>query len=651
MKREPSYWAKKARYRFDNFITRGKNSIFISLLVMFCSVLFIVTVLRGLLLFIHPEEAENIDNFLRHLYITFLHLTDPGTMITDINTSIWYKTTAVIAGLTGIVLLSMLIAVITTSLDRKLRQLMKGRSQVIEKDHTLILGWNDRGIEILRELIMANESESRPVIVILSNEPREAIEDFLRSHLKDRKNSRIVTRSGNPSSLTDLYLVSVRKCKSVIALATCDIDAGKTTKSTSDAFVIKTVLAVRQARKEVGMCATVAELFTTRNRDIIESISPGNVTTLNAKGVLAKLIVQTSRSIGLSVVLSEMLSFDGCEMYFYLNKGWQGKPFSELAMHFDDGIPLGVCFDGALNLNPPNDHVMRDNEEILILAEDDSTISYQSKPLFKANQLVLPNRRLERRIERELIIGWSPKASLLIRDYAEYLVEGSQIDVMYKNPNEKLAKEIIRLSRALPKIHITLHDVDPLKVEHLKSMKPFTFDNILVLSQGGVDACPEKTDSETMIILLLLRGIIANKASKPKTKIITEVLNSENQDLISSTGVNDFIISNRMISMMLAQMSEDNRIKLAYNELFTAEGSEIYLKPVRLYFDTLPVEVTYADLIALAATRREVCLGIKKIDLENEPSKNFGITLVPKKDEVIQLKRHDTLVVLAEDET
>jgi hypothetical protein len=36
-------------------------------------------------------------------------------------------------------------------------------------------------------------------------------------------------------------------------------------------------------------------------------------------------------------------------------------------------------------------------------------------------------------------------------------------------------------------------------------------------------------------------------------KLITEVLDSDNQPLVTRTGVRDFIISNRFVSMVLAQ--------------------------------------------------------------------------------------------------
>ncbi len=195
-------------------------------------------------------------------------------------------------------------------------------------------------------------------------------------------------------------------------------------------------------------------------------------------------------------------------------------------------------------------------------------------------------------------------------------------------------------------------DEDPLATEGLMRAEPFKYDNIIILSQGNKEGDDERTDSETIVILLLLRNIFKIFPEESKnTKLITEVLDSENQPLVARTGVHDFIISNRYISMLLAQISEDRDIKRVYDDLFEEEGSEIYLKPATMYFEALPIEVTYADMIAIAQKRGEVCLGVKTKALEQDMDRNFGVKLIPEKHVKYTLSAEDSLVVLAEDET
>lgn len=639
------------RYKFDTFISKGGSSIFLSLVVIFVSILLVIGTLRAVVFYVFPDASSAFEDVLKHTYITFLQLTDPGNMAQDITSAPLYKLPAVLAGLSGVILLSMLIAVITTALDQKLSELKKGRSKVIEHDHTLILGWNERVVEILRELVMANESEDNPSVVILSEMEKEDMDDYLRTYLSDPQNTRIVTRSGNPSSLVELDKVTVEGCKSIIVLANCNELAAHEDKLTSDARVIKTVLAIVASRKGDKEFNIVAEIFDPLNREIAQQISPEEVATIDTQDILAKILVQTSRSSGLAVVYGEILSFDGCEMYFY-NTNWDNKTFGELQYHFPDGVPMGVRNQGGqVVVNPPSDTVMSDDDDILVLAEDDSTIEYRKKPVAAVKDHPLKGGSLEARKERNLLLGWSPKAVIFVEELADYVRDDSEVDVIVHKPSAEVRGEIEELQQQLSQLKITLIEKSPMKSETLISLRPFTYDNIIILSQGGDSVDPEKTDSETIIILLLLRAIFKDHPDEVgSTKLITEVMDSDNQELISKAGVNDFIISNRFVSNILAQVSEEADIKGVYDDLFQEDGSEIYLKPVSLYFEHIPDVVSFADLMAIAQKRKEICLGVRIHKYSEDIDNNFGVKLIPEKNIQYALQANDSLVVVAEDE-
>lgn len=103
--------------------------------------------------------------------------------------------------------------------------------------------------------------------------------------------------------------------------------------------------------------------------------------------------------------------------------------------------------------------------------------------------------------------------------------------------------------------------------------------------------------------------------------------------------------------MVFAQLSEQPRMKQVYDDLFQEEGSEIYVKPAWLYFDQLPAQARFCDLMRLAQKRNgEVCIGYKLKALEQDADKNFGVSLEPPKDQVVMITHHDALVVVAEDD-
>jgi ion channel POLLUX/CASTOR len=203
------------RYRLDNFMSKGGKAIFTSLFLFFIATLVLVMIVRSLIMST-GVNAQHEGDWFHHLYIAFLEMTDPGNMAQDIDSSPLYKIPSILAGLAGIILLSMLIGFITTVLVKKLEDLRKGHSKVIEEGHSLILGWSDqRVVEILKELIMANESEDDPAVVILADKPKEEMDDYLNLALpeSERANTRIVTRSGSTSSLINLQIAAVDSCR------------------------------------------------------------------------------------------------------------------------------------------------------------------------------------------------------------------------------------------------------------------------------------------------------------------------------------------------------------------------------------------------------------------------------------------------------
>ena len=666
---DASRW-QQIKYAFDNFMASGSSAMFKALVAIFLGSFLLIGLLRSLFLAIFPSvEQQNQTGFWGSLYTTFLQLTDPGNMAQDVFSSGWYKFFAVIAGIVGVILFSALIAFLTSALEQKLRDLRQGRSTVIEQDHTLIIGWNDeRVIEILRELIIANESEDYACVVILADKDKEEMDELIRLRLANHGTTRIVTRSGKVTLYNNLQKVAIDRCKSIILLADCkDTDASEV-KTASDAKIIQTILAVTSQAKEQTI---VAEIFNPTYKEIVESTLSPNIVIVNSSEILAKLLVQTSRSVGLSVVYNELLSFDGCEIYFYHNQ-WPNTPFSELAFHFLDGVPIGYKDSfGRLYLNPDGDYVLHEGDEIIIVANDDSTITVKASPICSASLQPLPNKKLSKRAENQLLIGWNQKSPIVIEEFAEYVIDGA-IDVLLKNPDDMIRREINALNQRLDNLKVELIEKDHLNRDELLSLEPTKYDNIIIFSTQGRDCDAQQVDSENIVCLLLLRHIFQEKKfqerkfqelktqeqkinehsdeEEVKTKLITEVMDSQNHSLVSQAGVKDIIISSRLLSMVMAQISENQDIKMVYDDIFAEDGSEIYLKPAHLYFENLPQQVSFGQMMRQAQQREEICIGVKIKAGERDSEQNFGVQLIPDKNSDFVLNEEDCLVVLAEDE-
>ena len=198
----------KLRYRFEKYLNKGGSSIFVSLFVVFIVLFLLMIFIRWMLLVIWPDLTYT-DSFLDDIWMTWLQMTDPGNMNQDNISPTWLKITTVMSGVLGVIILSMLIAFITTALEKVFYNFRKGRGKVIEEDFTLILGWNERVVDIIRELILANESEKYGAVVILSNEDKEEMDDLITKRIPDSLTTRIITTTGDYANINELKRVNI----------------------------------------------------------------------------------------------------------------------------------------------------------------------------------------------------------------------------------------------------------------------------------------------------------------------------------------------------------------------------------------------------------------------------------------------------------
>jgi len=110
----------------------------------------------------------------------------------------------------------------------------------------------------------------------------------------------------------------------------------------------------------------------------------------------------------------------------------------------------------------------------------------------------------------------------------------------------------------------------------------------------------------------------------------------------------DFIISDQIISLVLAQLSENKELSYIFEELFDAEGFEVYLKPATSY--AFPgKETNFYQVSEVALLKREIPIGYRIAADAYNPNKQYGITLNPTKSDTILFDAEDKIIVIAED--
>ena len=125
------------------------------------------------------------------------------------------------------------------------------------------------------------------------------------------------------------------------------------------------------------------------------------------------------------------------------------------------------------------------------------------------------------------------------------------------------------------------------------------------------------------------------------------MLDLRNRELAKATNVDDFIVSDHLVSLMMAQLSENGNLMPVFTDLFDPEGSEIYLKPAEQY--VAPDEpVNFYTVIEAASKRGETAFGYRIIAEHDDIEKSYGVHINPKKAGQITFKVGDKIIVLAE---
>lgn len=81
---------------------------------------------------------------------------------------------------------------------------------MIEVGHTLILGWSDKTLPILKELSLANQSLGGGTIVVLAEREKGDMEEEIKESEIDFLSTEVICRSGCPMLIPELRKVSTR---------------------------------------------------------------------------------------------------------------------------------------------------------------------------------------------------------------------------------------------------------------------------------------------------------------------------------------------------------------------------------------------------------------------------------------------------------
>jgi ion channel POLLUX/CASTOR len=549
----------------------------------------------------------------------------------------------------NLIVFAAFIGLFGSRIQQRLEQVRRGTTRVLEQGHIVIIGWSGKVLPIMRELHEGLESV-KPVFVLQTESSLDEIDGRLKREF-GRRCFRWVIRQGSMTDMKDLELLNIPQARTVVILS-----------QQGDAQVIKSIMAVTHLVKGNQHNDRKPLLIAEVNREAMLRLARAAALDLDISIVqpaeyLSRIILQTARQQGLVNVYNEILSHYANELHFTRPGALAGKSWLDASFSFPKAVPLGIIRDEVPMLAPSgseDEMSIRKDDVILCIARSDVDMLTDRTP---AHPSLPPNARPNefpqiQQVRNLLILGWNEKAEPLLAEYARYAhTIGSSFSATiiseaipdYLSPRTAVAHSTDTLS-------VEFLRSDALQDGVLESVDPKAYDAIVILGEQRSRDTAEDADTRVIMLLLLLRSMRdhAERTGRPfpaNQQIVSEILDASNKDLAESTGtMQDVIISNALVSKMIAQICRDPRTEAVMRDFFDEEGKEIYLKHAAWY-TAIGSEVAFGQLRRAALMKDEIAIGIaQKTDVD------IKVEINPDMKTAYRIDARSFLIVISEHE-
>jgi Trk K+ transport system NAD-binding subunit len=625
-------WGDRARYWFDSTLARGASAI-VGWMALLC--LAVVVPASAVVVWTDPDVPESLPDRLAAVW----HLTGETLRLGGATGAPLRVTMSVLLALVALLYVSTLVGLITTALTERLTALRRGRSTVLEHGHVVVLGWSEQVFTVVSELVAANANQRRAAVAVLADRDKTAMEEALSTKVGPVGRTRLICRSGPTTDPAVLTLTSPATAGVVLVLPRDEPDA--------DAEVVKTLLALRAALPGEGVPPPVVAAVRDDRYRLAASLAagPGGI-VLESDTVTARLIVQAARRPGLSLVHQELLDFAGDEFYLVTEPTLTGRPFGDALLSYPTSSVVGIVRGETPLLNPPPQTPLAEDDLLVVISRDDDTVwpadcADSVEKAAMASGPVTPARP-----ERVLLLGWNRRAPLMVDQLRRRARPGSAVDVVADGGEETVREVSEADAHHGTDLRLTLHPGDVTSPETLRALDVHSYDSVIVLGQDPAPGQPpDEPDNRTLVTLLLLRRL--EEASGRELPVVTELVDDRNRALAPLGPGADVIISGKLIGLLMAQISQNRHLAAVFEELFSADGTGIRLRPAGDY--VLPgCETTFATVVAAARQRGECAIGYRSHD-DASTSPGYGVRINPPKTGRRRWTADDEVIVVGRD--
>ncbi|CAE7374080.1 unnamed protein product [Symbiodinium natans] len=503
------------------------------------------------------------------------------------------KLVSVVISLVGFVYCLTLLGMVVDLIREVLDDCRTRFSSVPAKDHWLILGWGDKTLLLVDELLSAITDDKkgccgccrRRQIVILADLPEQHMAEEVQMHCRTGQSRHSVSnfffpliryKEGNPTDVTELLKVSAPYANEILVAST------SSNPSRSDVKAISTLLAVAAMPSDSPVTGDVS----------VEMCDPNNVRVVQtilkqARGIVARQLVRRMlvlRSLVPSVgyVYLALTSFKGDAnlLFVPVPATVLGVRFQDVGRYFPDAVICGLRSADLPEgrIIPAPSYCLKSTDTLIALAKD-AAAGRRCVPLARndcVSDAVSPGSCAADVIREDGQIclaasAGGPKVVLLFgcpADFVDildiidsYLAPGSTVHILSRKPKEvrqSIIEQHLRLSgrTQFARISVEQHEGESTSKWEMQKLPLDTASCALILAERLTESeSPLAADSRNLTTAIMVKQQLLDsnnggamtrvftthtqdssvlKGSRHKCKLVTELLDPKSEAVLAS---------------------------------------------------------------------------------------------------------------------
>ena len=624
---------QRFRYWLDKRMAKGTGSMIRALLF---TTIFLVLFLAFLLIIFGESDECSPLHAIWDSFATAINAEIPSSS----DGSLFFIIINAIAAIIGLFFTSILIGIITNGIETKLQNLRNGNAEILEKNHTIILGWNDTTFAILAEIMESNLNREMQTVVVLDNACEKAEMDdqvctFIAEKDKERKRiakknheifipyakyTQILCRCGTTAHYSNLENCNIQNCKSIIV------------NEDDDEETIKVILACSGIINELRMSGVkgkklpyiTAIIRDKENMNTARLAGGKDLEVICYPELMSRIMANSSRAAGLSHVFTTLFNYEGSDIY-YVDKNkiqLSGKrviasdghkkhmndlTLYELNQYLTNATIIGGSHgkintrveQGRLNENrwegmdscllpTMKSKLVKDVDHFYVLQMDDNPIEVTRNTCTVSCKEVR-EKNFNPHTRPDAIIGVSSLLIQVLKELETFLHEDTAVYIL--ETQEKLGKYLAdeAVQEEIQKITNVRLEWVSLDIDDYNSIYDFMntpehkeIRSAMILSDNlyvdeELTQQEQKEVADNLTISRLLSLRKIQSDLMPELFITCEMNYDENKNLAERSGSEDYIVGSNVAASVMTQISQARELHRIFYEILDWSGSEIYL--------------------------------------------------------------------------